>query len=274
MSSTQDRLSEHLEAVVGIRHPFSRPEAHAKARAYIKDVLGRFGNVDEHPFWSMGGRGTNLSLRLGGGDELPVIVGAHYDTVPESPGADDNASGVVGMLELARRCAEHPPKRPVWFAAFDLEEHGMFGGRAMARKLKGSKTRIEVMLSLEMLAYASDEPGSQSYPPLVGRGRPDAGNYIALIANGKARTSMKRIAGGMPVPVQTLVAPLRGWPLLPTRLSDHSPFWDRGYAAIMVTDTAWLRNPNYHLPSDTIETLNLDFMAGVVDGVWNFLEGN
>jgi Zn-dependent M28 family amino/carboxypeptidase len=266
-----ERLRAHLASIVGIRDPHTNPDALARVRAYVKAELARFGSVEEQPFWSWGGRGVNLSIRLGSGEAPPVLVGAHYDGVPESPAADDNASGVAGILELARRCAESPPSRPVRLAAFDLEEGGMFGGRAMARALKRRRAPLEVMLSLEMIGYCSRAPGSQHYPPLVGRGRPDTGDFIALLANGPARGPMERLARAMPLPVQTLVVPLRGWPVPATRLSDHSPFWDRGYPAVMVTDTAWMRNPNYHRPSDTIETLDFNFMAGVVEGVWRFL---
>lgn len=270
---TQAHLLGHLQHLVRPRHSGLDPIGLMSVRSYIKEELGRFGNVEEHRFKAQGQNGCNLLLKLPGRvpSKTPLLVGAHYDGPANSPGADDNATGVAALLVLAQRLAIDPPQRPIWLVAFDLEEWGMLGSQALAHKLKESGQRLKLMLSLEMLGYTSP---SQRYP-IDGMERiyGDRGEFIAIIGNVGATPSMISLAGSMGAHIPTKVLPVvnRGRQIAATRQSDHSPFWDEGYDAVMVTDTAFLRNPHYHKATDTIETLNLDFLAsstkGLIDSV-------
>jgi len=194
-------------------------------------------------------------------------LGAHYDGPLHSPGADDNASGLVALLELARRWAADPPRRPVWLVAFDQEEWGMVGSAALACDLKATGQRLHLMLSLEMLGYTAEE---QDYPvAAMRRVYGSRGDFTALVANTGAAALLPGLSLGIGAHVKTKVLPVpfKGRQLPDVRLSDHSPFWDEGYNAVMVTDTSFMRNPHYHQPSDTIETLNLPFLQAVIDGL-------
>lgn len=255
-----DELQAHLAELCIPRCPVTHPEGHARVQEYIRKKLDP---TDEQKFEMEGFSGRNL-IRKCPGDDPPIIIGAHYDAVPGTPGADDNASGVAALLAVARRAR---PKRAVWFAAFDLEEWGMFGGRALARTVTEP---IELMISLEMLGFTSERQG---YPFPLGLFYPKHGKYIGLVGNGKARRASRRLREALEahVPVQRLIVPMRGWLIPETRLSDHSPFWDAGHPAVMLTDTAWLRNPNYHRSTDTPATLNVPFMEKIVRGLIDYL---
>ena len=228
------------------------------------------GKQEESPL-AKGGKQDNLGLGKRIKKRLPpIVIGAHYDTVPGSPGADDNATGVAVLLELAREIASGPLKYPVQLVAFDMEEYGYLGSSHHAAKYKQQQKSIRLMISLEMLGYCNHNPNSQSYPAGLKYFYPNSGNFIALIGtlrtvpdlinlSGKIRKSGQRCEW-LPVPNRGLIVP-------DTRRSDHVPFWDNGYPAIMVTDTANMRNPHYHGGSDRIETLDLDFLAGVCQGL-------
>ena len=156
---------------------------------------------------------------------------------------------------------------PVWLVAFDQEEWGMVGSRALAQELKASGERLHLMLSLEMLGYTSEE---QNYPVEAMRAvYGSRGDFIALVANTGAAILLPGLSRGMGNHVKTKVLPVpfKGRQLPDVRLSDHSPFWDAGYNAVMVTDTSFMRNPHYHQPSDTIETLDLPFLEAVIEGL-------
>ncbi len=219
----------------------------------------------------MGERFVNLIARPRNVAPGPrLIIGAHLDTVPGTPGADDNASGVAVLLEASRIIAEEPPPIPVEFVGFTLEELGMVGSHHYADTLQRQGQEVLGMLSLEMVGFTESE-GLQHYPWFL-RGRfPPVGNYLALAANGRSKRLLGMVAVAFRtvsnLPVETMVIPRNGWMMPESRLSDHSPFWDRGYPALLVTDTAFFRNPHYHQPSDTVETLDLDFLAKVTQGV-------
>jgi Zn-dependent M28 family amino/carboxypeptidase len=200
----------------------------------------------------------------------PIVIGAHYDTVPGSPGADDNATGVAVLLELARDIASAPLKYPVQLVAFDMEEYGYLGSSHHAAKYKQQQKSIRLMISLEMLGYCNHNPNSQSYPAGLKDFYPNSGNFIALIGTLRTVPDLINLSGKIRKsgqPCEWLPVPNRGLIVPDTRRSDHVPFWDNGYPAIMVTDTANMRNPHYHRESDRIETLDLDFLAGVCQGL-------
>ena len=206
-------------------------------------------------------------------DKGLVIVGAHYDTVSSSPGADDNASGIAGVMETARILAVSPPKG-LRLIAFTLEEPPAFRTRNMgsyhyARKLKDSSANVMGMICLEMIGYFSDRPNSQRFPLFfMDRIYPNTGNFIALVGNKKSTSWTKRIRDGFSrgtdLPVESLNAP---WLVIGVDFSDHWSFYKMGYPAVMVTDTAFYRNPHYHRPSDLPDTIDLERAAKVVDGI-------
>ena len=266
---TQQRLLADLQQLVRPRHARWDELGLMSVRSFVLEELQVHGQVEQHHFGEGADAGVNLILRLPGQrPELgPVLVAAHYDGPLGSPGADDNASGVAALLELARRWAQTPPERPVWLVAFDQEEWGMVGSAALARELKSSGQRLHLMLSLEMLGYTAEE---QDYPvAAMRRLYGSRGDFIALVANTGAAALLPGLSRGMGAHVKTKVLPVpfKGRQLPDVRLSDHSPFWDEGYNAVMVTDTSFMRNPHYHQPSDTIETLDLPFLQAVIDGL-------
>lgn len=221
-----------------------------------------------------GGEVANLICEVGHGAGEPLVIGAHYDTVPGTEGADDNASAVCVLLALAARLAARPPAIPVRLVAFTLEEPPAFhtpyqGSRVFCRRLRRAGERPRAAIVLEMVGYTA---ARQGYPFVLSfAGYPATGDYIGIVGNLRSRRltrSLKRAFRRNPdLPVETLTVPLNGWVLGATRLSDHSSFWDRGWPAVMVTDTAFFRNPNYHTPADRMETLDIAFMARLVDSL-------
>lgn len=207
-----------------------------------------------------------------------VVVGAHYDTVVGCPGANDNATGVAAVLELARRFSGRPPPRTIQFVAFVNEEPPFFqtehmGSAVYANALRSGDQRVAGMLSLETMGYYSEEPGSQRYPAPIAAVYPDVGNFIGFVANvasarllWRARRAFKRRTS-FPLQVAALPAaiPGVGW-------SDHWAFWQAGYPAMMVTDTAPYRYPWYHTADDTPEKIDYDRLAHVVDGLEGVIE--
>jgi Zn-dependent M28 family amino/carboxypeptidase len=174
------------------------------------------------------------------------------------------------LLELARHFAANPAPSPLWLVAFDLEERGMVGSGAYAQFLQRQRQSLRLMLSLEMLGYRDPTPGSQRYPAGLEKLYPNRGDYIGLIGNWPTWGDLLKLQRDFQkagIPCCWLLAGQRGLILPATRLSDHSPFWDAGYPAVMVTDTAFLRNPHYHKLSDTLETLDPDFLTGVCQGL-------
>ena len=199
------------------------------------------------------------------------VIGAHYDSVPETYGADDNASGIAVLLELARYTMQEKISLPVRFVAFTAEEPPTFstryqGSKVFVKSALENKDEILGAIILEMVGYTSNE---QSYPlVLKWMGYPSKGNFIGIVGNRKSKKFGQSIFQSFKkneqLPVETLFVPLNGRILPDTRLSDHSPFWDAGLPAVMITDTAFFRNPNYHTPKDTFDTLDYFFMAELV----------
>lgn len=268
-ADSQERLLSHLEQLARPRHARWDAMGLMAVRTYLLEQLGALGTVEEHRFNHGIDTGVNLVLRLPGQrpDLDPILVGAQYDGPLQSIGADDNASGVAALLELAQRWAVRPPRRPVWLVAFDQEEWGMVGSGVLARELREAGLRLQLMVSLEMLAFTSEE---QSYPHEAMRAvYGNRGDFIALVANAGSALMLPGLARAMGRHVSTKVLPVPdgGRAIPDVRLSDHSPFWDAGYNALMVTDTSFMRNPHYHQMSDTIDILDLPFLAAVVEGL-------
>lgn len=227
-----------------------------------------FGARSRRQEYASAGR-TVRNIELGAG---AIVVGAHYDTVPGSPGADDNASGVAVLIELARLGL---PVRCVAFANEELPySHGAeMGSFVFARRAREQGERIAAMFSLEMLGCYSDQPGSQRYPPMIGWFYPDCANFIAFVGDLGAWRLVRRahtlFRKHSDFPSQSLAAPA----FVPgITSSDHWSFRRHGYAALMVTDTAFNRYAHYHLPSDTPEKLDYARMARVTLGLAGMLE--
>ena len=275
MATLSPNCLQDLEALAIPRHARWDPMGLMAVRSYVRDQLSALGELEKHHFVSGIDEGVNFILKLPGRNpnRRPLLVGAHYDGPLHSIGADDNASGMVALLELARRWSANPPKRPAWLVAFDQEEWGMLGSAALAEKLKETRQALKLMVSLEMLAFTEEK---QSYPhPAMRKLYGERGDFIALVANTSAGLMLTQLthAMGQHVTTKALPVPRAGRDVPDVRLSDHSPFWDRGYNALMVTDTSFLRNPNYHQMSDTIDTLDLPFFASVIDGLDSALGG-
>jgi Zn-dependent M28 family amino/carboxypeptidase len=188
---------------------------------------------------------------------------AHYDTKPGTPGADDNASAVAAMLEIARLLGRGRFERTLQFVGFTLEEYGYQGSRRFARQARREGRQIVGVLDLEMVGFTSPR---QRLPHGV-RGR-RTGDFIGVVGNKRSRSLVEAFVtsarGTVPaLPVETLVVKWNGHFLPIVRLSDHAPFWDAGFPAVMITDTAFLRNPHYHQPSDTLDTLDFPFLTQV-----------
>ena len=283
-------LRQRLQNIAGERHPFSGRFHLARVENYIEEEFKRFGlTVESDPFTYRGNSYRNIvahggplsRLRSGGeskGQGL-IILGAHFDSVQGSAGADDNASGVAVLLEAARILSAFNVRPAVLFCAFNLEEMNMIGSTNFAKRLKATGAKVAAMICLEMVGFTDARPGSQRYPTGLGWFYPDRGNFIGLIANWRSAFLLRRFARSMKqvpgLPVETLNVLGNGFLIPQVRLSDHAPFWDLGYPALLVTDTAFFRNPHYHNFSDTPETLDFGFMSrvcqGVVAGVLNLL---
>lgn len=268
----KQRLQNHLAEIVRDRDPFLSPIGHLYVQQYIRTQLQQWGTVETHKFTVNGKIHHNLILNLPSSrkEYPPILIGAHYDGVPGSPAADDNGTGIAVLLELAKAFAAEPIKYPVRIVAFDMEEYGLLGSQAYADLLKQQGQRLRLMISLEMLGYCDDSPNSQRYPTGLERFYPNRGNFIALIGNLTALTDLMKLRGNIRksgTKCEFLPVPNKGTIVPQTRLSDHAPFWDNGYRAMMITDTAFMRNPHYHQASDRIETLNLDFLTGVCRGL-------
>jgi len=273
-----ERLARHVKVLageIGSRH-LGRLESLRRAERYIAGELGAAGyGVAAEAFTVDGVEVRNLVAERGGAGRAGeiVLVGAHYDTVPTTPGADDNASGIAAMLELARAFSGRSASRTVRFVAFVNEEPPYFQGEGMgswvyARRARARGDRVVGMLPLETVGYYRDAPGSPKYPPPFSLFYPNRGDFIAFVGNLASRCLVRRCVGLFRAkagfPAEGLTAPGFvtgvGW-------SDHWSFWKEGYPAVMVTDTAPFRNPNYHQPTDTPDTLDYPRMARVVAGL-------
>lgn len=263
------RQPERLDVVAGTIESFWLRLGYRVERQRIPDMGPSYVNLMAHngePSWE----GT------------PLLLGAHYDAVDGTPGADDNASGVAVMLEVSRLLANTGslPSRIV-FAAFTLEEPPFFqtgrqGSWVLASHLRKENVRLAGALILEMVGYYRPEPGTQGYPFPVGLlNYPKTGNFCGLVANRSSRgllPPLKRAIQRAGLPVETLTVPGKGRLIEPVRFSDHASFWDLSYRALMITDTSFYRNPHYHGPYDTPDTLDYGSMARLTLGLAEYLD--
>jgi hypothetical protein len=247
-----------------------------RAASYIERTLTALGyQVVSHEFSAYNRTYRNLEATLRG-TNLPqevVILGAHYDSARKAPGADDNASGVAGVLALARVFAQERQTRTVRFVFFPNEEPPSFptadmGSRHYATDARQRNDQIVAMLSIESIGYYDTEKGSQRYPFPLNLAYPDVGDFVGFVSNLRSRSLLVRAIAAFrahaTLPTQGAAAP--SW-VPGVWWSDHWSFWREGYPAIMITDTALYRNPFYHTPQDTPDKLDYDRMARVVHGL-------
>jgi Zn-dependent M28 family amino/carboxypeptidase len=266
---------EHLAGQIGERNIYRHEKLTEAARFIEKSLADANYQVSRQAYDVKGRQCLNIEAETKGttqADEI-VIIGAHYDSVSGSPAANDNGSGVAALLALARGMGGKSPERTLRFVAFANEEAPHFQTDAMgslvyARRSKERGEKIVGMISLETIGYYSDSPKSQKYPQQLSQGYPTAGNFIGFISNVESAPLVKWFTGAFrekaTIPSEGAALPARmdgvGW-------SDQWSFWQAGYPAMMVTDTAFLRYPYYHKPEDTPDKLDYDRMARVVAGL-------
>jgi Peptidase family M28 len=272
------RLHAHVErlAAGGASRCLAEPAALERAALYVEEQLGAAGDaVARQPFTVHGREVRNLEVeRRGAGRPQEIVVlGAHYDAVAGAPGADDNASGVAALLEIARLLAGRTHPRTLRLVAFVNEEPPFFqtgdmGSLRYARRCRERGENVVAMLALESIGFYSDRPGSQDYPAGLGLLYPSTGNFLGVVGDLGARGLVDTVSAALRrhAAVPTVAAALPG--LLPgVGWSDHWSFGQAGYRAVMLTDTAPFRNPHYHQPTDTPDTLDYDRTARVTAAV-------
>lgn len=250
----EQRIHDHIASIAEPRSSYASPEQKQATVDYVQSELESYGYpVELQPVTFGGDTFPNIVATQEGTTcpERVFVVGAHYDSVPDAPGADDNASGVAGMLEIARALADTPLPATVWFVGFAMEENGLVGSYNMAQDAQTAGTPIVGMMSLEMIGYTRAD-----------------GDFIVVLGNtasvrltDSARRANEQDVPELPMAIVNLLG--NGEEQPDSRRSDHAPFWDAGYQAVIVTDTANFRNPNYHQPSDTLDTLDLPFATNV-----------
>jgi len=263
---------QHLAGTIGERHVFT-PTALMAAADWIEEELRKAGYKPTRQTFEVSGLAcSNIEVEIPGSSEI-VVIGAHYDSVHGCPGANDNGTGTVGTLALARMFAGRKPNRTLRFVFFVNEEPPWFQGDDMgslryARRCKEREENIVAMMTLETIGYFTDEPDSQEYPVTALKAvYGDRGNYVAFVGNIASRAlvheSIAAFREGGRIPSKGIAlfeaVPGVGW-------SDHWSFWQCGYPGIMVTDTAPFRYPHYHERTDTPDQVRYDGLARVVEG--------
>lgn len=274
----RDRLRRHVMQLAGEigERSVAKPAAAVRAAAYLDAELTAMGyTVAPQEYDAHGQRWRNLEATVRGSahaDEI-IVVGAHYDTAEGAPGADDNGSGVAGVLELARSFAGKRATRTIRFVLFGTEEPPSFptsamGSRHYADAARARGDRIVAMLAIESIGYYDSEHGSQRYPFPLNLVYPDVGDFIGFVSNVRSGPLVRRaiaiFRSAAPLPSEGAAVP--SW-VPGVWWSDHWSFWRQGYRAIMITDTAPFRNPFYHTAQDTPEKLDYGRMARVVEGL-------
>jgi Zn-dependent M28 family amino/carboxypeptidase len=272
------RLERHVRALageIGERH-VGRPEALERAASYVEEAFASLGYRPEAQVYrARQAEVRNVEAEARGASRPGeiVVVGAHYDSAWGTPGANDNGSGVAALLEIARLLAGRTLGRTVRFVAFVNEEMPFFqtplmGSRVYARRCRDRGERVVAMLSLETIGYYSDAPGSQRYPFPFNLFYPDTGNFLGFVGNLASRRAASQAARGFReasgFPAELAVAP--AW-FPGVDRSDHLSFWQEGYPAVLVTDTAPFRYPFYHTVDDTPDKVDFDRLARVAAGL-------
>lgn len=274
-----ERLYQHVYQLAGVigEHNVFRPKALSAAQAYITETWRAQGyEVAEQAFQVQGVRCANLEITLPGvaRPEEIILIGAHYDSVKGAPGANDNGSGVAALLEISRLMRAIKPPCTIRFVAFVNEEMPFFntaqqGGERYAMEARKRGDDIHLMLCLETIGYYRDEPGSQHYPALFRFFYPDRGDFIALVSNFRSRRVMLKLAKYFSACCDFPLEHVATFASVPgVAWSDHLAFWQQGYRAVMVTDTAFYRYPYYHTAEDLPDKLNYDALARVAAGLY------
>ncbi len=280
MPVNKERLYSDVQKLTNINPPrnFENIESLNQAANYILfQFMMLSKNVDVQNFKIGDKEYKNIICSFGPMEEERIVIGAHYDVCGDQPGADDNATGIAGLLELARMISELKPNltKRIDFVAYTLEEPPFFrtsfmGSAVHSKSLADSGVKVKVMICLEMLGFFSEERYLQKYPVFFLKWfYPKRANFISIVGKygqGKIVKQIKEyMIQGSSINVCSITAPA----FLPgIDFSDHLNFWKHKYNAVMITDTSFYRNPNYHKKTDTIETLNFDKMAEVVKGVY------
>jgi Zn-dependent M28 family amino/carboxypeptidase len=269
-----ERLEQHVRFITAEPHDGPQTARLDAIAAYIGAQLRDAGATDVHEQPFDEGHYRNVVATIGGPSADRIVIGAHYDACGPLPGADDNASGVAGLIELARLLATYPPKRTVELVAYTLEEPPywdtpMMGSATHAKSLAEAKVAVRAMLSLEMLGYFSDADDSQHFPlPGMGLVYPTRGDFIAVVGDLGVSTLTRSVKAAMQANARIDIRSMNGPAAIPgIDYSDHASYRARGYPAVMVTDTAFYRNDRYHTDRDTPDTLDYQRMAEAVAGV-------
>lgn len=264
---SSEKLLAHVRALNYRRYTENERD---RTRTYLIKSLKQLGWKPERQTFA---GGVNILAQRQGTDPKAgsILVAAHYDTVPTSPGADDNASGVAVVLEIARLLGSRPTLRTLQLAFFDREELGLLGSRAFVAKAK--LTNLQGVIVMDMVGFACHTAGCQKYPqglPVVPPS--DKGDFLAVVGDMEHAQLLDAFQSSVPEklpPVLKLPVPLKGMLMPDTLRSDHAPFWYQGVGAVLLTDTANLRTPHYHQPSDTPATLDKSFFTGATQIVLN-----
>lgn len=279
----QTRLYRHVKFLTEIRpyRNFQHTDSLDRVAAYIHEYFESLGLGAHYQTWDISGHTyRNVLAHYRPQAKQRLLLGAHYDVCGEQEGADDNASAVAGLLETARLVCETQPDLSygIDFVAYSLEEPPFFSSKQMgsyihAQSLADAKADVLGMLCYEMIGYFSDEPGSQKFPSEALAARyPSTGNFIIVVGTEAfadfARHTHRNMQAAGNIDTQIIVFPdtagMAG-------MSDQRNYWALGYPALMINDTSFLRNPNYHMPTDTIGTLNFEKMAAVVQATYQAL---
>lgn len=277
----QSRLRDVVKKLSTDFHPrnYRETENLSQCASYIYEHFQRAGGNPEYQNFQARGRDyKNIRCLFGPPSGERLIIGAHYDSFDQTPGADDNASGVAGVIELAYLLAGEKLSFPVELVAFPLEEPPFFAGDDMgschhARQLHEDKTNVRGVIILEMIGYFSTEARSQHFPlRLLKCIYPDTGDFIAVAGSIHDRSLAKKVKTGMKGSTSLLVFSINAPKKIPgIDFSDHRNYWPYGWEAVMITDTAFYRNPNYHTTTDTWDTLNYERLGDVVTAVHHMI---
>lgn len=276
-----EKLRKHVEKISTEFYPRSQPNLSNlnKTADYIKSEFEKSGGkVSEQKYRLEGREFRNIIVSFDSESDERIVIGAHYDSCEDTIGADDNASGVAGLIELAYQLGKEKPSKQIELVAYTLEEPPYFSTTGMgsyvhAKSLKDNNVKISLMISLEMIGYFSEEENSQDFPASILKlFYPSKGNFILIVGNFINVLTVRRVkaafqsASDLPVYSSNVPKIIPG-----VDFSDHRNYWIFGYDAIMITDTAFYRNKNYHTTADTPEKLDYIKMAKVVDGVCKFI---